>query len=135
MNNTATLLVNSLNVEFVEVAAIPPLADAMVALEHTHDQMKQIAANDWTAPAKHPDLDPAHEALLLKEHFAELLRLDDVTTRPAAFQESLRASESAAQQLEDALGQSPPAAAAAKTALDTITANCTACHREFRDNL
>jgi len=125
---------DSLDVEFVEVAAIPPLADAMVALEHTHDHIKQIAASDWKAPAKHPDLDPAHEALLLKEHFAELLRMDDVTTRPAAFQESLQASESAAQQLEDALGQSPPATEAARTALDTINTNCTACHRQFRDN-
>lgn len=126
---------DSVDVEFREVAAIPPLADAMVALEHTHDHIKQIAARDWKAPPDHPDLDPAHEALLLKEHFTELLRMDEVTARPGPLQEYIRTSETASQQLEDALSQSPPSLDAAKTALEAINANCTACHREFRDNL
>ncbi|MBL8849335.1 MAG: cytochrome c [Planctomycetaceae bacterium] len=125
---------DGLKVEFVEVATIPPLADAMVALEHTHDHIKQIAAAEWQAPTKHPDLQPAHEALLLKEHFAEMLRMDAVAIKPEPFREYLRTSETAAQDLETALTQSPPALDAAKTALDTVNANCAACHREFRDN-
>lgn len=125
---------DGLKVEFVEVADIPPLADAMVEMEHTHDHMKQIAAAEWQAPTKLPDLEPAHEALLLKEHFTEMLRMDAVATKPEPFREYLRVSETAAQQLEDALKQSPPDLEAARTALDAVNTNCTACHRDFRDN-
>ncbi|MFO1096504.1 MAG: cytochrome c, partial [Planctomycetaceae bacterium] len=80
------------------------------------------------------DLDPAHEALLLKEHFKELLRMQDVATKPDPFRESLRASETAAQELQDALRIQPANRAAAKSAFDAVTANCKSCHRAFRDN-
>lgn len=125
---------DALAVEFTATARIPPLADAMVALEHTHDHLRQIAESQWTAPPGHPDLDPAHEALLLKEHFKELLRMQDVATKPDPFRESLRASETAAQELQDALRIQPANRAAAKTAFDAVTANCKSCHRAFRDN-
>ncbi len=38
---------DNLKVEFHETEKIPPLADAMVAIEHHHDHLKSIAAADW----------------------------------------------------------------------------------------
>lgn len=126
-------LLDALAADFPESAAVPPLAEAMVALEHTHDHLQQIAAAGWKSPPAHPDLAPAHEALLLREHFTELLRMEEAAQQPEAFRKSLRESETAAQALEDALRASPVSAGAAQAQLDAVSRNCTACHREFRD--
>lgn len=126
-------LLDALQPDFPEASAVPPLAEAMVALEHTHDHLKQIAAAGWKSPPAHPDLEPAHEALLLREHYTELLRMDEVTQQPEAFRQSLRESETAAQGLEDALRASPVSAQAAQAQLEVVHRNCTECHRKFRD--
>jgi len=119
--------------DFPEVSPIPPLAEAMVALDHTHDDMTLIADAGWKTPPGHPDLDPAREALLLKEHYAELLRMDEVQKKPERFRNWLSESEAAAKTLEDALSAETPDATAAKKAFDVINSQCTACHREFRN--
>jgi hypothetical protein len=132
-------LLDALKPDFPESADLPPLAEAMVALEHTHDHLKQVAAAGWRSPPDHPDIDPAHESLLLREHFTEMLRTNTVQKEPAEFQALLRAGETAAQELETALrawkaagmSESPPAAAA--TAFDRVSANCKSCHTKYRD--
>ncbi|MEZ6069076.1 MAG: cytochrome c [Pirellulales bacterium] len=131
-------LLDELDVEFQSVVEIPPLAEAMVALEHTNDHVKAIAAADWRTPADHPDLDPAHEALLLREHFTEMLRVDEVRSQPEEFQAMLRESEESARRLETALRRWQPAAGVAPPEAVTapfarITANCKACHEKYRD--
>jgi protein tyrosine phosphatase (PTP) superfamily phosphohydrolase (DUF442 family) len=132
-------LLDELEVEFPETAEIPPLAEAMVAMEHTHDHLQLIAETGWRSPPEHPDLDPPHEALLMKEHFAELLRSADVQHKPGEFKQLLRDSAEAAQGLEDALRQGQAASAQAERpeAIERlsarISANCKACHEQFRD--
>jgi len=91
---------DNLPVVFHETVDVPPMAGAMVALEHTHDHIKKLATTGWKPPADHPDIDPAHEALLLREHFAELLRLEEVRNQPEAFVAMLRESEATAGELE-----------------------------------
>jgi len=125
-------LLATLKADFPETAAIPPLAEAMIAVEHTHDHLKQIAAASWKAPPEHPDVDPAHEALLLREHFTELLRLETVQKDPVEFQRYLKDSEAAAQELENQLRASAATDAKAKT-FAAISQACTACHQRFRD--
>lgn len=123
----------ALTIEFQSTAAIPPLAEAMVAIEHTHDHLKQIGAAGWKAPPDHPALEPAHEALLLREHFTELLRTEEAQKQPAEFRELLTAGETAANELEVALRAEPKDNAAAQAGFDRVTANCAACHKKFRD--
>ncbi|MCO6454436.1 MAG: cytochrome c [Pirellulaceae bacterium] len=132
-------LLDQLSVDFRESVEIPPMAEAMVALEHTHDHVQEIAAAGWRTPPAHPDLDPAHEALLLREHFTELLRAEYVQREPAEFQELLGLSEQAAQELEDGLrtwqsasAQTQPPASLGQS-MDRITAMCKACHEKYRD--
>jgi protein tyrosine phosphatase (PTP) superfamily phosphohydrolase (DUF442 family) len=117
---------------FPETTAVPPLAEAMVALEHTHDHLKQVAANGWNPTAAHPDLEPAHEALLLREHFTELLRLDAVQSEPAEFRRYLTESEAAAQDLERALRTGLSADKSSAT-FAKISQACAGCHKQFRD--
>jgi hypothetical protein len=128
-------VLDQMSVNFPEIATIPPLAQAMVAIEHRHDLLAKVAAADWTSPSDHPDMVPVHEALLLREEFAELSRTPEARAQPAGFQQSLRESEAAARQLEEAL-QSPKSPATlehAALALAGITKNCVACHQQFRD--
>ncbi|MGB7325370.1 MAG: hypothetical protein WBD31_10905 [Rubripirellula sp.] len=129
--------------EFPEVAEVPPMAEAMVDLGHTHEHIKLIAESNWRTPEKHPDLDPAHEALLLREHFTELLRKPEVKAEPEEFKRMLRDSESAARKLEILLAkwqasrgdQTLPAEIPAEIPAQAkiISDNCKACHVRFRD--
>ncbi len=132
-------VLDALRVEFREVAPLPPLAESMVEIEKTFDRIKQIEKSGWLSPVDHPDLNPPHEALLLREHFTELQRMDDVKQRPERFRELLNDSLAAAEDLEEILRQ-PNAAgtivertASAGLALGRISKNCTACHQQYRD--
>jgi protein tyrosine phosphatase (PTP) superfamily phosphohydrolase (DUF442 family) len=124
-------LFDELEIEFPETVDVPPLADAMVALERTHDHVKQIAANNWQPLPKHPDIDTAHETLLLREHYTELLRTEDVSGQPAEFQKLMQEGEDAAKALERAMAEADYASAA--NALTAIDRNCVSCHKTFRD--
>lgn len=131
-------LLAEMKVELPETAELPEMAEAMVALEHTFDHVKTVQAAGWITPADHPDLVPAHEALLLREHFTEMLRADYVQQEPEGFKQLLRDSERAAQQLEDALrawnhAASPAPPEAISTAAALVEKNCKACHEQFRD--
>ncbi len=132
-------LLDELAAEFPETAKLPPLAEAMVGLEQTHDHLKLVAAAGWKTPPGNPDIEPAHEALLLREHFAELQRTPAARSEPERFGALLRDSQTAAGELEAALrawkaaGQSDPPPAAAGQALARVTANCKSCHTAFRD--
>jgi hypothetical protein len=125
--------------DFPEKAKVEALAEAMVKLEHTHDHVKQLAAHDWkTIPTK-PDLDAAHEALLLREHFTEMLRTKEVQAQSAEFMELVKQSEAAALQLEEALaawtktGKTTPVPETVAPALATVSQHCADCHKVFRD--
>ncbi|MCA9012792.1 MAG: hypothetical protein KDB01_23735, partial [Planctomycetaceae bacterium] len=134
---------NELNVEFKEVQEIPPMTEAMVRLSHVTDHLKRIGEAGWQPPADHPDLEPAHEALLLRELFTELLRTEEVKQQPMEFQEWLRDSEATTLEMESQLsewkyaqpGSSPPAALSSTlaTKLDRVLSNCQACHVKYRD--
>ncbi len=128
-------LLDELNPDFPETAKIPPMAEAMIEVEHTHDHLKLIAAAGWKTPPDHPALAPAHEALLLREHFTELMRTEAAMKEPAQFMEMLKASETAAQQLEDALKApaSEETLKQAAAAFELVNKNCSACHKAFRD--
>jgi len=130
---------DSLQVSFREVEEVPPMAEAMVLLGHTHDHLLSIADSDWRSPDDHPDLDPAHQALLLREHFTELLRTPEVQAESEVFKKLLRESEQAARSLEGLLSRWEPSSQdqmPPETILQQakrIADNCKACHARFRD--
>ena len=119
---------------FPAVAPVPPMAAAMVQIDARWEHLRQIQKAGWKAPATHPDLDPPHEALLLREAWRELARAAR-KTRPSAsqmdFQRHLHEAEGAAVQLEAALRKSD--ASRANDALTRIGAGCASCHAAHRD--
>ncbi|MDX1948612.1 MAG: hypothetical protein SFU86_24710 [Pirellulaceae bacterium] len=129
---------DQLVVEFPETAKIPALAGAMVEIEHAFDNLKVFQAAGWKPLPKQPALDPAHEALLVKEHYHELLRRPEVRREPASFQQILRDGEKAAESLETALRAWLKAPAATPPeeigrAFTEVDFSCATCHRQFRD--
>ena len=130
-------ILNAMQAEFPSTAKLQPMAESMVNLEHTFDHLKRFAAAEWQPLADHPDLDAAHEALMLTEHFTEMLRLESVAQGPETFRAMLQESETDARKLEEALRSrstaSATVAATANEAFKRITENCTKCHRQFRD--
>ena len=126
-------------VDYREVAPVPPMAEAMVAIDGNWERLKLAEKANWRAPGGHPDVDPAHEALQLMERLHELGRTHDVQGRPAAFRMMLGDSDAAAKMLHESLaawskggsiGPPPPQAA---NAMKTIASGCSACHKSFRD--
>lgn len=123
---------DALHVDFKPTIAPPAMVQQMLAIEHTHDNLQQIAAAGWSTPSDHPDLDPAHEALLMREHFTEMLRSLNGTPQPEAFLQSTRDSRDAAAGLESAIRMGLPKTTRTQFA-NRIQANCKSCHRQFRD--
>lgn len=122
-----------IKVEYVEQAKIPELAERMVEIDKTWERLKSMHANDWKAPADHPDLDPAHEALQLQEHLHEAGRADAGTARPPEYRKLLADGESAATRLREALAPDPVDARVAHSAFKRVGESCVACHKAYRD--
>lgn len=128
-----------LSVTFREIAPVAPLAEAMVRIEHLESDLSEVAAAGWTAPPEHPDLDPAHQALLLREQFAELMRREETREYPPEFSKLLSDSAKAAGRLEQSLrrwsedGSRKPAPSQFDRLAARIHTNCKTCHRRFRD--
>lgn len=130
---------DSLAISFDSIATIPPMAQAMVNLEATYHHMRLIAESGWKSPTEHPDLDPVHEALLLREHFAELRRGESTEEAPQPYRPLFQKSQSSAETLRDAL-ESMKTNASDKTFstdatrhLNLIGEQCKACHVRYRD--
>ena len=132
-------LLAALKAEFPATAKLPPLAEAMVEVEHASDHLKSFATAKWKPIADQPALEPDHEALLLREQFTELLRTREIREKPPRFQELMQEGEASAMELESALrdwiasGRPAEIPATIPKSMDRITRNCTACHKQFRD--
>jgi len=130
---------DTLKADFPTVAKLPPMAQAMVGVEHASDHLKLFAANKWQPIKDRPALEPDHEALILREHFTELLRTKEILNKPERFQELMKEGEAAASGLETALkdwvaaGRPEKTPDAFVTGMDRMAKNCTACHKQFRD--
>jgi protein tyrosine phosphatase (PTP) superfamily phosphohydrolase (DUF442 family) len=125
-------------VKYQAATAVPPLATAMVQIEHSLDRLKQVELAGWQTPQSHPDLSPAHEVLLLREHFTELLRTDDTQARPRPFRQFIERTIVQAAALEQALRQPNAtstivARSRLSDSLAAIGRDCKQCHRDYRD--
>ena len=114
-------------------AAVPisSLAAAMVSIDERWEHLRAIRAAAWSTPKENPDLDPPHEALMLREDFREAHRAGQAEKRPADYLQKMAAAELSAQKLEDALrGKETEKAQAA---FEEIGKNCKSCHAAYRD--
>jgi hypothetical protein len=123
----------ALQIQWVETAKIPALADAMVKVDTHWEHLKAIQKAGWRSPADHPDLDPAHEALQVQEHFHEIGRTADMQSRPADYRKLLTAGETEVAALRATLSAHPIDTKAADATFKRASVSCTSCHKGFRD--
>lgn len=127
-----------LNIRFTEFEPPPPLVHAMGRLESITERLEQQLSSD-SANRQSEAGAAAAQALLLREEFAEMSRLDVVRERPDAFRSLLTASEDQATRLTSILksGDSSESALEAQqqpgAILGLIRRHCRDCHRQFRD--
>jgi protein tyrosine phosphatase (PTP) superfamily phosphohydrolase (DUF442 family) len=133
-----------LQVDFPSVCDVSPLVDSMVALDDTFSKLNKWAQAGWKSKPdpSGPSMDAAHEAVLLREHFEEMQRLEELSKYPVEFARILKESEQAAVFIESMLNPisgeirlKPIHRKALDVNWTTIRSNCTSCHQQFRDNL
>jgi protein tyrosine phosphatase (PTP) superfamily phosphohydrolase (DUF442 family) len=115
-------------------AVVADLTRLMVAVDARWDGLELARAAGWKRDPKHPDLDPPHEALQLRELYREAGRLPTTTKANEEFRRILADAELAAEELERALRADSPEVERAEAALKKGQAACAACHAKFRDN-
>jgi len=104
---------------------------AMVEIDFRWEHMKLVKSADWGAPPKNPDIDPPHEALMLREQYREMLRLDAAKAQGDAFVRLAEEAERAAAELEAALRARDRSRA--ERAFAAVEQNCNACHAAYRN--
>jgi hypothetical protein len=116
--------------ELVEVAHVDSIVEAMSRIDHALDNVKFCQAALWRAPADHPDLVAAQEAMIIKEGLHEIGR-----TLAADYDEQfvawLRESEQLACELEQAVRANDADRAADR--LKALDQSCKRCHTSYRD--
>lgn len=117
--------------DFPAAAPVVDLARLMIHVDRRWDHLKLVKAAGWSAPLNHPDVDPAHEALQLVEHYREATRLTSVKHRSPEFATRLAEAESAAIALEAGLRDKDAARATAAFARSATA--CAKCHETYRD--
>jgi hypothetical protein len=117
--------------EFPQVARTPRLTEAMVQMEHRLDHLLTAQKEGWRVPRQHPDIEPAHEALQLRELYTELLRMPEIRNRPSEFVGWMRDGEKDARALEVALRAGVRSRADA--AMGRVAAGCASCHARYRN--
>ena len=122
---------------FPEVAIVEPLAKKMAQIQQTYDRLLVAQQFGWKTSQSSSEIQPAHEALLLREHFTELIRMEETTTRPDGFQELLSESKVAAEELESVLRSAKSREILATDAIDNLLnhleASCIDCHTRYRE--
>jgi hypothetical protein len=113
------------------VVAPNGIVDAMVHIDGHAEALADMKAAGWKPIPAAPNETPVQVARLLHEQFREGVRLRLGPSDPA-FSESMKASESAASNLEAALRNLDKPAADA--AWKQIKDGCTSCHRQWRNN-
>jgi len=123
---------SGLEFDFPARAPVPELAQAMADLDRRFDHLKAARKAGWSAPADHPDIDPAHEALQVQELLVEMGRTAEAEKRPQAFLETMERSIEASRDLEAALRVEERDAERAEAAFEALEASCGDCHSEHR---
>ena len=112
-----------------ESAPVDSYTVSMAQIDRIWDNLKLCRRSEWSVPSDHPDIDPAHEALMLEEGFRESGRQAKGLSKELI--NWLQRTELEASALKEAVkaGNKPRA----EKYFKSIKASCTKCHRKFRE--
>ena len=119
--------------DFPQISPVSPLADVMIEIDGLFDHVKLIRQAGFKTPSSHPDLVPENEALLLHEHFKELLRSPILTGRNQDFRDKLTATEEAANTLHLSFLITPFDGKKSEAAFQRVNESCATCHQAYRN--
>lgn len=119
--------------DFPERAPASRLVEAMVGIDNRWENLKAIRVAGYKATAQRPGPDVTHELHLLREHYREAQRLDAAAKRGMEFLKRLKLAEANAELTGDLLQRDSPRVELDR-AFDSLRADCTMCHRRYRDN-
>ncbi|MCH2182402.1 MAG: hypothetical protein MK108_10390 [Mariniblastus sp.] len=120
--------------EFPSFAPAAPVVESMVKMEQHFDTLQQLLNRGGGPPADQPDLNLAHQALLLEEKLAELLRNEPMPR--TEYGQLMAQAEESARQLRLKVNQGAGATLPVdevKRLVEGVRKNCQDCHRTFRD--
>ncbi len=123
--------IDAADATFPEVSVVAGVTRAMTEIDARWENLALAREAGWAVPPGHPDIDPAHEALQVRELFQELGRDQAVRERPNDFRLLLSEAERSAAELESAVRSGDRGSADA--ARDRLDGSCKACHRTYRD--
>lgn len=121
---------------FPETAAVTGLIQGMVEIDRRWDHLKAVRSAGYSAPANHPDLVPAKEAVLMAEAYRELARSEEAQQLGADFVRLLHSAGQQAAELGDLFKNTPlstEARAAADRLMTDAARRCSSCHKQFRN--
>lgn len=126
-------VLKSIPADFPEKSKVSPVADVMIRIDEGFDHLKLIKKAGYRTPPANPDLDPAHEALLLDELFKELLRLPTGAKQNEDFTVKMAVAEKATAALHFTLNTSPVNGSTADAAFQRVADACAGCHKAHRN--
>lgn len=115
-----------------EQARVEAMVELMVQVDERWDALKAIKAAGYRAPKDHPDLVPAHEALMIVEHFRESARLKESQARGEPFLRALAEAERDFEALRQALADDQTRDQR-DSRFERAAQACVSCHSQFRD--
>ena len=128
-------VLSRINDDFPSVAQGTPLVQSMVAIEDHFTSIAKMIEHNGVPPADSPDLSMTHEALLLSEQFAELVRQSaDTDQENKEYFDIMKRSNKQSKRLYHLLASKadfPPEKAS--KLIEQLRNDCRSCHRAFRN--
>jgi protein tyrosine phosphatase (PTP) superfamily phosphohydrolase (DUF442 family) len=128
---------NAVPADFPDVAKVAALAETMVKIDQHWGRLHLVRKAAWKPPQDHPDIDPPHEALQLRELLCECRRLPELNKKyPEELRRRLALAETLTAELEQVLRTrkaQPVDAAEAEKHFQRVATSCVECHAHFRD--
>lgn len=127
-------VLDQLQVEFREISPVPQIAESMVAIDEVFDELKLAQKNHFAKITKERGVELA---LMLKEHYTELLRTEAAQQKGKDFAALITSAIEDSEKLETLMksleSDSESANASVEMAFETLKRGCVQCHQQYRD--
>ena len=118
--------------DFPHTAAPDNLQSWMASITRSYEYLEGRASAGFVPDPDHPDLDPVREARRVSQAFEACLSLEEVRVSPPDHMRRMRGALASSRALLAAIEGGDPVRA--DGALGTLSGNCSACHRVYRNN-
>lgn len=126
-------VVNAVPADFVAVAQVTNMVEAMVEADHTFEHLKAVKEHGWRVPPDHPDLVPVAEAGRLADALRVAAEDPACAAESAEFSGLMLTASRNVEALEKLLESGTTEAAVLDAAFVVVQKDCKSCHVTYRD--